>query len=52
MGKNGAISGAISVPTRHLHQVIEMANKKDISSCIDLLVQAVMGVDDCDWSHQ
>ncbi len=27
-GKNGAISGAISIPTRHLHQVIEMADKR------------------------
>jgi tetrahedral aminopeptidase len=30
MGKQGAIAGAISIPTRHLHQVIEMANKEDI----------------------
>lgn len=51
MGKNGAISGAISVPTRHLHQVIEMANKKDITGCIDLLVHAVIDIDDYDWLH-
>ena len=51
MGKDGAISGAISVPTRHLHQVIEMANKKDIVKCIDLLVSAVSEIDSFDWSH-
>lgn len=51
MGKDGAISGAISVPTRHLHQVIEMANKEDIDKCIKLLVSAVSGLDKFDWSH-
>jgi len=51
MGKNGAISGAISVPTRHLHQVIEMAHKEDIEKCISLLVSAVAELDTFDWSH-
>lgn len=48
-GKNGAISGAISIPTRHLHQVIEMADKDDIASCIDLLTYGLEGLDDFDW---
>jgi len=51
MGKNGSISGAISVPTRHLHQVIEMANKKDIKHCIDLLCVAVTSIDDFKWEQ-
>ncbi len=51
MGKNGAISGAISVPTRHLHQVIEMAHKQDIRDCIDLLFAAVSGIDQYDWAR-
>lgn len=51
MGKDGSISGAISVPTRHLHQVIEMANKEDIDKCINLLVSAIEGIDKFDWSH-
>jgi len=51
MGKDGAISGAISVPTRHLHQVIEMAHKEDIKKCINLLAAAVSGIDQFDWSH-
>lgn len=52
MGKDGSISGAISVPTRHLHQVIEMANKEDIEKCINLLVGAIEGLDKFDWSRQ
>ncbi len=51
MGKNGAISGAISVPTRHLHQVVEMAHKEDIEKCIQLLIAAVSGIESFDWSH-
>ena len=48
-GKNGSISGAISIPTRHLHQVIEMADKSDIEGCIDLLTYALEGLDGFDW---
>ena len=51
MGKNGSIAGAISVPTRHLHQVIEMAHKKDIENSIHLLVAAVAELDKFDWRH-
>ncbi len=38
MSPGGSIAGAISIPTRHLHQVIEMAHKEDIQGSIDLLV--------------
>ena len=51
MGKNGAISGAISIPTRHLHQVTEMSHKKDIQACIELLKLAVKQIPNFDWSH-
>jgi endoglucanase len=51
MGKGGAISGAVSIPTRHLHQVIEMANKDDIQGSIDLLIGCLKGLDQYDWSH-
>ncbi|MDN5205064.1 M42 family metallopeptidase [Fulvivirgaceae bacterium BMA10] len=50
-GKDGAISGAISIPTRHLHQVIEMAEKDDINHCIALLLAALENIDQYDWSH-
>jgi putative aminopeptidase FrvX len=51
MGKNGSIAGAISIPTRHLHQVIEMAHKDDISGSIQLLVAALEGIDQADWKY-
>ncbi len=51
MGKNGAISGAVSIPTRHLHQVIEMAHKDDIQASIDLLIACLEGLDKYDWAH-
>lgn len=51
-GKNGAIAGAISIPTRHMHQVIEMAHKKDIANCIDLLLLGVMELDKYDWRFE
>jgi len=50
MGKNGSIAGAISIPTRHIHQVIEMCNKEDIQYCVELLVKAVEEIDQFDWS--
>lgn len=48
-GEKGAISGAISIPTRHLHQVIEMAHKKDIQDSIDLLKTALEDINDYNW---
>ena len=51
MGKDGAISGAISIPTRHLHQVIEMAHKDDISQCIKLLDACLEDLDKHNWEH-
>lgn len=49
-GKNGSIAGAISIPTRNLHQVIEMAHKSDIRACIDLLKAGVSQLDQYSWS--
>lgn len=49
-GDFGSIAGAISIPTRHLHQVIEMANKADISASIDLLVACLNEIDSEDWT--
>lgn len=49
-GKTGAIAGAVSIPTRHIHQVIEMADKDDIRASIDLLKNCVSELDQFDWS--
>jgi len=41
MVKGGAIAGAISIPTRHIHSVIEMVHKEDIVSSISLVAEAI-----------
>lgn len=51
MGKNGSIAGAISIPTRHLHQVIEMSHKSDIGFSIDLLISALRDLNQASWEY-
>jgi endoglucanase len=48
----GAIAGAISIPTRHIHQTIETANKNDIDAAIALLLQCIKAIDDYDWNFR
>ncbi len=48
-GKNGSIAGAVSIPTRHLHQVIEMADKNDIAACVNLIVKALPALGTNPW---
>ena len=50
--KGGSISGGISIPTRYLHQVIEMANIADIRASIDLLKLALEHIHQYDWSFK
>ncbi len=45
----GSISGAISIPTRHIHQVIEMCHKNDIAGAIKLLKHCIENIDSHDW---
>lgn len=47
----GAITGALSIPTRFVHQPIEMCHKKDVQATIDLIVAAVCNMADYDWSY-
>lgn len=51
-GKGGSISGGISIPTRHIHSVIEMAHKNDVADSIRLLKNCLMELDKFDWSYQ
>ena len=51
MTEGGSIAGAVSIPTRHLHQVIEMAHKEDIDRSIKLLTACLEELDSYDWSH-
>jgi endoglucanase len=50
MNAGGSIAGAVSIPTRHIHQVIEMANKQDIRDSIDLLRRCNEELNLHDWS--
>lgn len=49
MSPGGSIAGAISIPTRNIHQVIEMANKNDIKGGIDLLTACLCELDKGNW---
>lgn len=48
-GKDGSIAGAISIPLRHIHQVIEMAHKDDIENTIKLLTKALENLHNHNW---
>tara|TARA_B100001057_G_scaffold375295_1_gene380075 strand:+ start:339 stop:1382 length:1044 start_codon:yes stop_codon:yes gene_type:complete len=50
MNPGGSIAGAVSIPTRHIHQVIEMVNKKDVKASIELLKACVEGLDSYNWN--
>lgn len=50
MATKGSIAGAVSIPCRHVHQVIEMSHKEDIRGSIDLLRYCVEELDSGDWS--
>ncbi len=52
MTEGGSIAGAISIPTRHLHQVIEMAHKEDIKGSIELLTVCVSELDKFNWAFR
>lgn len=49
MTAGGAIAGAISIPTRHIHQVIEMVNKEDVKNSIDLLTKCLENIGTYNW---
>jgi endoglucanase len=52
MSMGGSIAGAVSIPTRHIHQVIEMVHKEDVSSAIRLLKVCLENLDNYDWSFR
>lgn len=52
MTQGGSIAGAVSIPTRHLHQVIEMADKDDIQASTDLLTACLLDLDTYDWNFK
>ena len=52
MNPGGSITGAVSIPTRHIHQVIEMVHKEDVRGAIDLLRHSVENLNTYDWSFR
>lgn len=50
-GGSGSIAGAISIPTRYLHQVTEMSHKDDIQGAINLLKNALESIDSYNWER-
>lgn len=49
MVAGGSIAGAVSIPTRHIHQSIESCHKHDVAACILLLAACVCELDKHDW---
>jgi endoglucanase len=47
--KGGCITGGLSIPTRYLHQSIEMAHKKDVEATVDLLGHSILNFDNFNW---
>lgn len=45
MVKGGSIAGALSIPTRHIHQVIESVHKEDVLDTVNLLHYSLLELD-------
>ena len=50
-GGSGSIAGAISIPTRYLHQVTEMVHKDDVLATTRLLMAALETMDKYNWDR-
>ncbi len=51
MNPGGSITGAISIPTRYIHSVIESVNKEDVAAAINLLSKAILGLGKFDYRY-
>jgi len=49
--KGGSVAGAISIPTRHIHQVIETVHKEDVQASIDLVAETIMKIGKFDMEY-
>jgi len=47
----GAICGGISIPTRNIHQSVEMVHKDDLKQSIDLMVACTNDISEYNWKH-
>jgi len=48
---DGAICGGISIPTRNIHQSVEMVHKEDTINATKLLLACVNDIDAHNWDH-
>lgn len=51
MNKSGAIVGAVSIPTRHIHQVIESVHHDDVINSIKLLSASLTNLDKFNFDY-
>jgi endoglucanase len=51
MAGDGCICGAISIPTRHIHQVIEMVHESDVNAARLLISALAKNIIKFEWSH-
>ncbi len=51
MNKSGAIAGAVSIPTRHIHQVIESVHNDDVIESIKLLTACIQNLDKFNYEY-
>jgi putative aminopeptidase FrvX len=51
-GKNGSIAGAISIPTRYIHQVIETCHSNDVMLSVRLLLEALAQMPNWNWQRE
>lgn len=49
MTAGGSIVGAVSVPTRHIHQTVETIHKDDIEASVQLLTKCIESMDQYTW---
>ena len=49
MPQRGSIAGALTVPIRYAHQVVEVVHQQDVIAAIQLLEQAISQLHQYDW---
>jgi endoglucanase len=48
-GRHGAIAGAVSIPTRHIHTTVETVHKEDLEHSVQLLTKSLANLHSYDF---
>lgn len=48
---DGALCGGLSIPTRNIHQSVEMVHKEDTINAVKLLLACVNDINQHNWAH-